>query len=82
MSFKERERFIKECFDQLDADKNGKITRAEAKQHYEKTNVTLGQNYTDKDVDNFFKDWDLNEDATIDINEYRAAFYRTYDLLF
>lgn len=82
MSFKEREQFIKECFDQLDTDKDGKITREEAKAHFEKLNVALGRDYSDKDVNSFFKDWDLNEDNVIDINEYRAAFYHTYNIHF
>ena len=66
--------FIKEMFELIDLDNNGKVSLEEAQKILLKLNSRLGRRYGSDDVANFFIKLDINEDNFVDMEEFKIAF--------
>ncbi len=69
--------FIAELFGLIDSDNNGKVSVDEAEKILLKLNSRLGRNYGSDDVDNFFRNLDINNDGFVDMEEFSLAFQRS-----
>ena len=67
---------INEIFNQLDRNRNGKISVQEAEKVLLRLNSRLGRDYGEDEVKAFFIALDRNGDGFIDIDEFRVAFER------
>lgn len=69
---------ITSLFNQVDIDRNGRISMDEAGRMLLKFNSKLGRSYGENEVQTFFRSLDKNNDGYIDLEEFKAAFLKTF----
>ncbi len=73
---KEAYNLLDSIFALIDTNHDGKVSYDEANKAIEQINLLLRTNYSPK----FITDMDLNKDGKIDIEEFKYAFEKAFDL--
>lgn len=68
------EDLITQIFTTIDRNQNGRITVEDAEKTLLRLNSRLGRRYGEDDVRSFFRVLDVNNDGSLDLNEFKRAF--------